>query len=325
MNYGHREDGARQDNKREADFEGWGQTGPLQTLQGQQPGGGFGLQKSFGKYARAYTVQFALQPPANGCDPTADIHFSVAGQTITRRVSVGNAVSITGLCQAINIQIYDTTTLLLLKNIAGIVSDGGLIEVNINNHGFPNGANILIANVTGTVEANGSWIITVVDANNFTLNGSHFVNAYVSGGTAKNITSQQYAVSCTVTPGTRGSTALPPTLKGVASANSAGLANGGVGAQPCAPADGNVLYPVPQAVGVVSVEVSAISTSTPPSLNLFIDFYDASQTILIKRFGLVEVTYPVFVDVPPNAVYVNITNNDPSAPANVALTWGIDG
>jgi hypothetical protein len=40
---------------------------------------------------------------------------------------------------------------------------------------------------------------------------------------------------------------------------------------------------------------------------------------------LVEVTYPVFVDVPPNAVYVNITNNDPSAPANVALTWGIDG
>src|SRR5208337_5328336 len=38
------------------------------------------------------------------------------------------------------------------------------------------------AGVTGTLEANGNWTITVIDDLNFTLNGSQFVNAYTGGG-----------------------------------------------------------------------------------------------------------------------------------------------
>ena len=40
-----------------------------------------------------------------------------------------------------------------------------------------------VANVGGTTEANGSWIITVVDGIAINLRGSTFTNAYTSGGT----------------------------------------------------------------------------------------------------------------------------------------------
>ncbi len=42
---------------------------------------------------------------------------------------------------------------------------------------------VSIANVGGTTEANGSWVITVTSATTFTLNGSLFANTYTSGGT----------------------------------------------------------------------------------------------------------------------------------------------
>lgn len=59
----------------------------------------------------------------------------------------------------------------------------GLIRVTITAHGWETGQPIFIGGVVGTTEANGDWIITVVDADNFDLQGSTFVNAYVSDGT----------------------------------------------------------------------------------------------------------------------------------------------
>jgi hypothetical protein len=43
------------------------------------------------------------------------------------------------------------------------------------------GQEVNVANVSGTTEANGSWIITVVDGFNIDLQGSTFTNAYQSG------------------------------------------------------------------------------------------------------------------------------------------------
>jgi hypothetical protein len=40
-----------------------------------------------------------------------------------------------------------------------------------------------VTGINGTTEANGSWIITVADATDITLQGSTFQNAYISGGT----------------------------------------------------------------------------------------------------------------------------------------------
>jgi hypothetical protein len=48
---------------------------------------------------------------------------------------------------------------------------------------YVTGQEINVASVGGTTEANGSWIITVIDGSTIDLQGSTFTNAYVSGGT----------------------------------------------------------------------------------------------------------------------------------------------
>jgi hypothetical protein len=50
-------------------------------------------------------------------------------------------------------------------------------------HGLSTGTRVTIAGVTGNTAANGTWTITVLDANTFSLNGSTGNGAYVSGGT----------------------------------------------------------------------------------------------------------------------------------------------
>lgn len=68
--------------------------------------------------------------------------------------------------------------------ITNATSSGGLILITANSHGFTTGQRVGIDGVTGTTEANGSWIVTVVNANTFTLDGSTFTNAYVANGVA---------------------------------------------------------------------------------------------------------------------------------------------
>jgi len=71
------------------------------------------------------------------------------------------------------------------RTITAAANNGaGLIRITSTAHGFSTGNRVGIEAVTGTTEANGSWIVTVIDANNFDLQGSAFVNTYISGGTA---------------------------------------------------------------------------------------------------------------------------------------------
>ncbi len=63
-------------------------------------------------------------------------------------------------------------------------SNASPIKITVANHGFGSGETIVIAGVGGNTAANGTWAITLVDANNFTLNGSTGNGAYTSGGTA---------------------------------------------------------------------------------------------------------------------------------------------
>jgi hypothetical protein len=55
-----------------------------------------------------------------------------------------------------------------------------------------------ISGILGTVEANGSFPITVIDDTHFELQGSTFVNVYISGGTAVDVTSPANAQAPTV-------------------------------------------------------------------------------------------------------------------------------
>ncbi len=74
---------------------------------------------------------------------------------------------------------------LAITNVAS--GAGGVIQVTYTaistNPTIATGNIVNIANVGGTVEAIGSWVVTVVSANSFTLNGSVFTHAYTSGGT----------------------------------------------------------------------------------------------------------------------------------------------
>jgi hypothetical protein len=70
-----------------------------------------------------------------------------------------------------------------IQYVANTTNNGGLIEIQtVSANAFITGNTVTIAGVTGTTEANGTWVITKIDTTHFTLNGSAFVNAYVSGG-----------------------------------------------------------------------------------------------------------------------------------------------
>jgi hypothetical protein len=72
------------------------------------------------------------------------------------------------------------------KSVTGAVDNGaGLIRITVNTALLPffTGATAIIAGVTGTTEANGTWTVVYVDSTHLDLVGSVFVNAYIAGGT----------------------------------------------------------------------------------------------------------------------------------------------
>lgn len=93
-----------------------------------------------------------------------------AQTTLTPAAVSGNGISIAS-----------TTT----KAITGAANNGaGAIRITSAAHGWNTGDVIDIAAVTGTTEANGKWTVTRVTSGTYDLQGSKFVNAYVSGGAA---------------------------------------------------------------------------------------------------------------------------------------------
>lgn len=68
--------------------------------------------------------------------------------------------------------------------ITGAANNGsGLIRITVASTATLTTGDIkAISGVVGTTEANNNWTITVIDATHFDLQGSAFVNAYVSGG-----------------------------------------------------------------------------------------------------------------------------------------------
>jgi uncharacterized phiE125 gp8 family phage protein len=68
-----------------------------------------------------------------------------------------------------------------VQTITG-ASNASPIVITIAGHGYTTGDEVYIYDVTGNTAANGQWIITKVDANTFSLNGSTGNAAYVSGG-----------------------------------------------------------------------------------------------------------------------------------------------
>ena len=68
--------------------------------------------------------------------------------------------------------------------ISGAANNGsGLVRLTVSStSGWTTGDSKTVSAVTGTTEANGTWLITVIDATHIDLQGSTFANLYVSGG-----------------------------------------------------------------------------------------------------------------------------------------------
>src|SRR6202034_3839924 len=62
-------------------------------------------------------------------------------------------------------------------------SDASPIVITSANDGLVTGDVVTITGVTGNTAANGTWTITVIDANDFSLNGSTGNGTYATGGT----------------------------------------------------------------------------------------------------------------------------------------------
>lgn len=62
-------------------------------------------------------------------------------------------------------------------------SDASPIVITSNGHGLSTGTQVTISGVNGNTAANGNWIVTVLDANTFSLNNSTGNGIYTSGGT----------------------------------------------------------------------------------------------------------------------------------------------
>ena len=68
--------------------------------------------------------------------------------------------------------------------VSGVVDNGsGLIRVTTSTaHGMVTGNKIFISAVTGAIQANGLWTVTVISTTQVDLQGSAFSSAYISGG-----------------------------------------------------------------------------------------------------------------------------------------------
>ena len=83
--------------------------------------------------------------------------------------------------------------------VTGASSSGGLIKLSVRDASrMATGDTVTVSGIVGTTEANGNWVITVVDWQNIVLQGSAFSHAYVSGGSVADLTSPTNAQSPSV-------------------------------------------------------------------------------------------------------------------------------
>lgn len=81
--------------------------------------------------------------------------------------------------------LLQSVTIGSVLTVNGAVSSSGLIKLAFSSsHGLQSGQDLFVYNVGGTTEANGFWVVTVVDSTHVTLNGSTFSNAFSSNGSA---------------------------------------------------------------------------------------------------------------------------------------------
>jgi hypothetical protein len=77
----------------------------------------------------------------------------------------------------------NTTTGVLSGGITNTANAAGLVQLVVpSTAGLANNTRVAVGGVGGTVEANGLWLVTVVNNTALNLQGSSYANAYTNGG-----------------------------------------------------------------------------------------------------------------------------------------------
>lgn len=67
--------------------------------------------------------------------------------------------------------------------INGVTNSAGLFQIQTSAaHGLTTGQTVFLSGIAGNPTANGTWVVTVIDATHYTLNGSTFAGSYSGGG-----------------------------------------------------------------------------------------------------------------------------------------------
>ncbi len=120
----------------------------------------------------------------NSISDVADDLASATRLLHTLKMRINDHLSQTGVHGYDDTANVVTVGYLSTPTITGAADNGsGAIEITTSvNHGLSNGDLVFISGVVGTTEANGAWTVFIGALNKFTLGGSTFTNAYVSGG-----------------------------------------------------------------------------------------------------------------------------------------------
>jgi len=115
--------------------------------------------------ATSYKIMLETILPAGSYAPP--IVISVIGQTAAWDTTYPSLCSYTDTLTAAQLVLLQTT-----GNAITVASNATPIQITSNGHGLVTGQTVVISGATVNTAANGTWTITKVDANNFTLNGS---------------------------------------------------------------------------------------------------------------------------------------------------------
>lgn len=97
----------------------------------------------------------------------------------------GNLMTVTGVTGTVEANgLWLINAVTVGASVLGTANNGNgtiRLQVGSTSH-FINGSSVLVQSVGGTIEANGTWMILIVDATHVDLQGSVYVNAWTSGG-----------------------------------------------------------------------------------------------------------------------------------------------
>jgi hypothetical protein len=297
---------------------GWSQSGLLQTFVSTDK------VKCQANMPRSiyYTVQFAITAPspvefsngAGGLIPypfvyraVATVRWNVEGNNVQRQLDVGQGTVISGPAQGFSVSVQDatdSTTSFPLFGFADVTTGSPDVSFFLAQN-FSVGQEIVVqGDASGTVYT----VETVVDDKHIVLSQPYLG---VTSATAAVFLSLKYTVSVQVSEGTRPTNGtLPPVLFGLSTTLNPGVGPGST-----------IEVLVPVGSGANSVEVVALSDNAASKPNVAVA--QLTGGLVIKSYDPTINTG--FVSLMPNALAIQVANQDTSDEVNICLTWGIDG